>query len=135
VIYFSIFLPMKNKIRTWTIFLSVFVSLAFLEESCVSHEFPSYTCSSEPVSFTTDITTIIETRCALSGCHNGDGNPDGPGADKNWNDFSLFQENARNGLVRTYVLNRIMPPSSAEPLTQEQINDIACWIDQGAEDN
>lgn len=104
--------------------------LSFLEESCVSHDFPSYTCSDPAVSYSSDIDPIIMAKCAISGCHNGDN-----GDNKNWTDFSLFQ--SKSDLVRFRVTNRIMPPpnSPAGPLNQEEINAIACWADQGAQNN
>jgi hypothetical protein len=121
-----------NKLKTPVFFLGLFAALAFLEPSCASHEFPSYTCLPEPVSYDTDIRPIILSKCAITDCHNGDN-----GADKNWTDFDLFQENAINGLVKYNVTNRIMPlaSSTAGPLSQEQINAIACWVDQGAQNN
>ena len=123
------------KLKSAGIFLIVYGCLLFLQDSCASHEFPSYTCPDESVSFSEDISTIVETRCAVAGCHNGDGNPNGPGADRNWLDFETFQDHAQNGLVKTYVVNRIMPPSSHPPLSQAEIDAIACWIDQGAQAN
>lgn len=100
-------------------------------DSCVSHDFPEYTCS-DTVSFSEDIRIIIETKCALSGCHNGDMGPD-----LNWTIFQNFHQRAESGLVKFRVTNRIMPPdySTGGPLTQEQINTIACWADQGAVNN
>lgn len=105
-------------------------SLVFLH-SCVYHDFPEYTCDQE-FSFADDIRPIIETKCAVSGCHNGDMGPD-----LNWTNFEKFHQRVASGLVKYRVTNRIMPPaeSPAGPLTQDQINAIACWADQGALDN
>jgi hypothetical protein len=121
-----------TKFRTPVLFAGLFVSLVFLEQSCASHEFPSYTCPPEAISFARDISPIIMAKCAIPDCHNGDN-----GADKNWTNFDLFQEHAKNGLVKSYVVNRIMPLSSSPqgPLSQDQINAIACWVDQGAQNN
>jgi hypothetical protein len=70
------------------------------------------------------------TKCAISGCHNGDN-----GASRNWTEFDKFQQHAST--VKRYVVDHIMPPSGspAGPLTQEQINTISCWVDQGAKNN
>jgi hypothetical protein len=99
--------------------------------SCVYHDFPEYTCD-ETYSFEADIKPIIETRCALSGCHNGD-----MGTDLNWTNFDQFHKRAESGEVKFRVTNRIMPPSDSPggPLTQEQIDALACWTDQGAQNN
>lgn len=106
-------------------------ALGVLNEACVSHDFPSFTCPDEPVSFAQDVHPIITSKCAITDCHGS--NPDIP----NWNDFATFQEGARDGNVRNYVLNRIMPPDGSPqgPLSQEEINKIVCWTDQGAQHN
>jgi len=100
-------------------------------ESCVYHDFPEYVCE-EQISFAEDVLPIIQTKCAVSGCHNGDMGPD-----LTWTDFDQFHARAESGLVKYRVTNHIMPPSysPAGPLSQEQINTIACWADQGALNN
>jgi len=107
--------------------MSLFVALV----ACVSHDFPEYECD-DAYSFSDDIRPIIETKCAVSGCHNGD-----RGEDLNWNNFDQFHKRAESGLVKFRVTHGIMPPSNspAGPLTREQINAIACWSDQGARNN
>lgn len=99
--------------------------------ACVSHDLPDYTCT-DTYSFSADIKPIIQTRCAISGCHNGDMGPN-----LNWNDFAQFHKRVESGLVKYRVTHRIMPPSysPAGPLMQEQINAISCWADQGALNN
>ena len=100
-------------------------------DSCVYHDFPEYVCDDQ-YTFSEDIQPIIQTKCAVSGCHNGDMGPD-----LNWTDFDEFHKRASSGLVKYRVTHRIMPPaeSPAGALTQEQINAIACWADQGALNN
>lgn len=105
--------------------------LLLLDLSCVSHDFPSYTCTGDPVSYDSDVHAIVMNKCAVEGCHGSDPNlPD-------WTDFTTFQNEARSGDVKEYVINRIMPPAESPegPLSQEQVALIACWVDQGAEDN
>lgn len=111
--------------------LSVFSIILTGLTACVSHDFPEYVCA-DAYTFAADIKPIIETKCAISGCHNGDMGPD-----LNWNDFDQFHQRAASGLVKYRVTHGIMPPSrSAEgPLSQEQITAIACWTDQGALNN
>ncbi len=111
--------------------LIVFVVSSAALDSCVSHDFPEYVCDQE-YTFAEHIRPIIESKCAISGCHNGD-----LGAEFNWTDFEEFHKRAERGLVKYRVTRRIMPPSfsPAGPLTQEQINAIACWSDAGALNN
>ena len=78
------------------------------------------------VSFSGTIKNIIDTKCAISGCHNGDN-----GASRNWTVFANVQNNAAN--IKSLTQSRIMPQTGS--LTQEQIDLIACWVDDGALNN
>ncbi|NVK83057.1 MAG: SprB repeat-containing protein [Cytophagia bacterium] len=76
------------------------------------------------ISYQGSIRTIIETKCAISGCHNGNIFPD-------FRSLSNIQANA--GRIRTRTGNQSMPPNSS--LSQQEIDMIACWVTDGALDN
>ncbi|WP_425390753.1 SprB repeat-containing protein [Ekhidna sp.] len=76
------------------------------------------------VSYENSIKAIIETNCAISGCHNGSVSPD-------LRTFSTIQSSASRIKARTG--NGSMP--RGRTLTQTQIDLIACWVDDGALDN
>jgi hypothetical protein len=78
------------------------------------------------VSYANDIKPIFDASCAIPGCHNGDN-----GSSTNWNVFSNVQNNAQQIKIRTQ--NRSMPLDGT--LTQNQIDIIACWVDDGAKNN
>ena len=84
-------------------------------------------CSIVPKSFSTNVQPITSTRCAVSGCHDA-GSNNGPGP------LTTYQQifNARS-LIRSAVSTKLMPQGSS--LTQDQINTITCWIDNGAQNN
>jgi hypothetical protein len=121
-----------NRLSRSIGFALTFVTVFGFQVSCVDHDFPSYTCPEEEVSFNADVRPIIEAKCAISSCHNGS-----LGAERDWSNFATFQHNATDGNVKNYVTNRIMPPSFSPNggLSQEQINTIACWIDADAPNN
>jgi hypothetical protein len=115
--------------KSFSNFSLLFVAIIVLAESCVSHDFPPYVCAPNVVvSYANDVHPIVTTKCAIEGCHNGDN-----GGDKNWTDFDLFQSKSKT--ARFYVIQRIMPPDGATPLTQDEINAIACWVDQDSPNN
>lgn len=72
----------------------------------------------------TDIRDIIQTNCAISGCHNGSRFPD------------LRSDNniaAQASRIMSRTGNRSMPPSgSGRSLSNEEIEAIACWVNDGA---
>jgi hypothetical protein len=84
--------------------------------------------SNTGIKYSGTIKAIIETRCSITGCHNGD-----IGANLNWNTLSVVLTNAAK--IKANTTNKAMPPKDATPLTDEQIKQIACWVDDGAKNN
>jgi hypothetical protein len=77
------------------------------------------------ISWRQDIKPIIDTRCAKAGCH-----LEGSGRTV----IITYQDVVENRLaIKGRVVSRSMPFD--EPLPDQQINMIACWIDDGALDN
>jgi len=74
------------------------------------------------------ISTIINTNCAVPGCHvSGTGRAN----------FTVKENIIQNASqIRTFTQNGIMPPpSSGRSLTAQQKQDIFCWVENGAQDN
>lgn len=86
---------------------------------------PQFSCGEE-VSLERDIMPIINTYCAVSGCHLDEKNPI-------LTTKLAVQTNAAN--IRREVAGLFMPPTSATPLEADDIQKIKCWVDDGAEDN
>ncbi|OJJ16593.1 hypothetical protein BKI52_32270 [marine bacterium AO1-C] len=82
----------------------------------------------DETSLANDVAPIIQTNCAISGCHvSGAQNP-------NLSDKANIIDRAERILARTS--ERTMPPSSSgKSLTAQQIELIRCWVDAGAKDN
>jgi hypothetical protein len=76
------------------------------------------------VSWANEIKPIIENSCALSGCHNGSSRPD-------LRKFENAKFYAKS--MKSKTQDRSMPRDGT--LTQQQIDLIACWVDDGAPEN
>lgn len=76
------------------------------------------------VSWQHDILPIVKTKCADSGCHNGISRPDLRIYDK-----AKFYASS----IKRFTQDKSMPFDGS--LTAEQIQLIACWVDDGAPDN
>lgn len=76
------------------------------------------------VSWQQEILPIVETKCALSGCHNGISRPDLRIYDK-----AKFYASS----IKKFTQDKSMPFDGT--LTEEQIKLIACWVDDGALNN
>ncbi len=78
------------------------------------------------ISFANDIKPIIASNCAVSGCHNGTQSP-------NFTIDNNIIENASR--IKTRTGSGSMPPQGRSDLTNDEIQAIACWVDDGALDN
>lgn len=102
--------------------------LGLLVMSCVSHDL-TVEGPDEPVcdpltSWQTEILPIMQISCATSGCHDGISR-------RNWTDYNEVKQ--YSNAIKERTVNRSMPFD--EPLPQDQINKIACWVDNGALNN
>lgn len=80
------------------------------------------------VSYADDIRPILDTNCQLSGCHgSAAGIP-------SWATHATVSANA--AAIKTNTGNKTMPPAaSGGSLTDEEIQKIADWVDDGAKNN
>jgi len=77
------------------------------------------------VSWQQDILPIMQTRCAIAGCHNGISRAN------DWRVYAQVKANAAE--IRKRTQNKSMPFDNEMP--QANIDLIACWVDEGAKDN
>jgi hypothetical protein len=86
-------------------------------------------CQPEITTYSEVIEPIMTNNCVIPNCHDGS-NPELP-------DYKIFENVQANlPLFRNFIVTRTMPPSnSGFLLTAKQIDDIACWIDSGAQNN
>ncbi len=91
--------------------------------------FGSNPCQPEITTYSGVIEPIIANNCALPSCHDGS-NPVLP-------NFTILENVQTNPLLfKNFSVTRTMPPSSSGiVLTVKQIDDIACWVDSGAQNN
>jgi mono/diheme cytochrome c family protein len=93
--------------------------------NCTSTASASIAVNQGSISYDAAIKNIIATNCAVSGCHIA-----GTGR-ANFTNLSTIQATAAQ--IKTRTGNRSMPVGRT--LTDEQIQQIACWVDSGAPNN
>ncbi|REE02168.1 hypothetical protein [Marinoscillum furvescens] len=81
---------------------------------------------SSGVSLADDVMPIITNNCAVSGCH---GNSRSPLLN------TKAEVIASASRIKARTGAGTMPPAGRPDLTQEQIDLISCWVDEGADDN
>ena len=112
---------MKKSIVIVTAFIFIIMACSKSNDSS-----STITCSGTQ-SFTADVNPIIQSFCAIAGCH-ASGSTNGPGALTTYS--QIF--NNRSG-IRSAVANGSMPQNSS--LAASQKSAIICWIDSGATNN
>ncbi len=99
-------------------------------------------CDPDSIYFNRDVLPIIQSNCAISGCHGGGTAQDGV-------DLTSYASIMSTGGIEAYNpggsdlyeaitetdLDKRMPLAPAEPLSAEKITLIANWINQGAKNN
>lgn len=120
---------MKIKVSL-RIFLAALILPAFII-SCTKErdEIPSVVdCNAVNAKYSTDISTVVQSNCAInSGCH-GSGSVNGPGPLTSYNQVS-----AAAAIIKDAVVSRRMPLGGT--LGSTDINKIKCWVDSGAPNN
>lgn len=89
--------------------------------------------STVDVSYSADISPILEANCALSGCHVGEN----PQSGIDLSSYSDVRATARNGRLLGTITGSPGPqmPPSGSPLPSAQIELIRTWVDAGACEN
>lgn len=111
------------------------ILLTFLS-SCTSDELEERSmglCDSSELNslnYTINVEPIVALKCTTGGCH-GSGSSDG--------DFTNYQgmlPDLENGRINEEVLiDRTMPQSGSEDLTNEERDIIECWLANGFPEN
>jgi ribosomal protein S16 len=120
-----------NKLRAFTITLTIAAAILI---SC-KHD-PILAPNTPEVCFETQVLPVIQTSCAKSGCHDGNGEKQ---ALTTYNEIlgmvtagKPLQSNLYTVITANPHLGNIMPPKPDSPLNSTQIDNIEIWILQGA---
>ena len=124
---------MKSLKTKLFLYIGLFLALSIVVSGCYYDNVEelysgSADCDVENVDYVTVIKPIIDTNCAISGCHvPGTGEPD-------FTTYTGVKKAVDNGSIEDRVIVRKdMPP--AGPLSSCNIAKIQAWIDKGAPAN
>lgn len=115
------------------IYLILILSIGLLTPACKKDEPTPVTpeCSAQ-ISYASDIATLISTSCATSGCHNAASSSAG----------FVFENHSQVSNNASIILSVIRHesgfqamPQGASKWSDEQINNFACWVEQGKLNN
>lgn len=91
-------------------------------------------CSPDTVYFVNEILPMITSNCAQAGCHDNITQAEGIVLNSYSNIMRTVRAgNASNSKLYKEIINGNMPPAGS--MTQEQIDKIKKWINQGAKNN
>ena len=116
---------MIRKIGTALILLTVLAGCYYDKEELL---YPATTdCATINARFSTQIAPLIETRCAILGCHDASsGNAGGP-----FTNYTQIQFKAVN--IKAQVQSGAMPQGSSLTAAEKAL--ISCWVNSGAPNN
>ncbi len=81
------------------------------------------------VKFSTTIAPILQNSCTTSGCHSvGSVNGD-------YTTYAGLEAVAKDGTMETQVIIDKTMPKAGDPLSQTQLDQFQCWLDDGAPNN
>ena len=116
---------MKKK----TIFILFILALSSCYNDNEEELYGPVSCDVSNVTYSNDVTVIIYSSCATTGCHVSGGT--GPGDFTTYNDLKASVD---NGSFETRVLvQKTMPPST--PLSDCDLEILQAWIEGGALQN
>jgi uncharacterized membrane protein len=81
-------------------------------------------CTTIPATYNTNVQTIINTKCAITGCHNSSGA--GGTVLTTYANVKLKTDRINQRVIK----DKTMPPGGG--MTTEQLNILSCWISNGA---
>jgi hypothetical protein len=99
--------------------------------SCTNDKGEAPTLGCTPMSYTADIMPIVTAKCATTGCHVSGGTGTG-----DFTTYAGFKAKVDGGQLnnRLYIA-KDMPPGGSPQLSQEELDKIKCWMEQGAQNN
>jgi len=113
---------MKNYFYT-TLAIATFFMAVSCENNALEEEVPGGFICTTDVSYTNDINLLLTQKCAP--CHIGGGQ---------FPDLTTYESVSQNAAaIKAQTQSGNMPRGGS--LTQDQIDLIACWVDNGALDN
>lgn len=105
----------------------IFGGVIFLIASCSYDKEILDNCGTTPSTFSGQVSTIIQTRCATQLCHDAAStNIGGP-----FTSYDLIKNKASQ--IKSAVESGVMPQGST--LSQAEIAIISCWVQSGAPNN
>jgi hypothetical protein len=117
----------KTKVRVKS--LHVLYAITVLISSCTYKKAELNLC--DGVKYSVNIVPLVQTHCALAGCHNGDSMSVG-----DFNNYTDIKMRVDNGQFKIKVIDtQSMPPPSRPSLTSNEFNLLKCWFEAGAPEN
>lgn len=104
----------------------------FIFASCEENKVDpvTYDCTAVAPTYTADVKIIIDTNCAISGCHNASSKADG----KNYSTYALVKQGASSSSFMgsmQHLGGYDAMPQGRSKLSDAQLQTISCWIQNG----
>jgi hypothetical protein len=120
---------MKKRLLTLSMFAGM-VAFTACKKDAVDYAAQA-TCTGSVPTYTSDIASILNTNCALSGCHNANSAKEGINLSAYEAASSQFINNSNN-LISIHHGSGAKPMPEGRPqLSADLINKLDCWVKNG----
>jgi len=128
---------MKKTSSLSFLLFSVLIGLLIFETSCDNAKAAPCACEITPIpspTYDDDIAPIINSKCAVSGCHiSGAGIP---GVFPDYEGLSSYLNGGNNGFEDRVIIRMDMPQiGSGFDLTDDELKLLSCWVCDGYPEN
>jgi len=114
--------------KKFAFFIIILVSLSQCTSDNEEDLYPveSNECATDSMNYEQDIAFIINSNCAIPGCHIAGGQP------PNYENYQATVDN-KNGIQRRVIDQQTMPPSG--PLSNCNLDKLQAWLDDNTPEN
>ncbi len=117
------------KLRDTLIYLTLAFSVLILANACGKDDKFVPSCDGSTPTYDSEIASIINVTCTNSGCH------DAGSSVGDWTTYAGMNTVINNGEFEKQVLTDMTMPQGSVTFSEDQLNLIQCWVDNGYPEN
>jgi uncharacterized membrane protein len=119
---------MKKLIFACCLTATAFITGCYYDKEATLYGSGSVDCNSISAKFGADIAPMIQSKCAIPGCHNASGASGG----RIFENYTQIKA-AIDRIRQRAIIEKTMPKNGS--LTSLELAQLQCWIDSGAPNN
>ncbi|MEZ5046048.1 MAG: hypothetical protein R2831_03555 [Chitinophagaceae bacterium] len=119
------------KFITLSLLAIIVINIACNKNSSTTDYVANAVCTGTTPTYTNDVASILNTSCALSGCHSAGSSQAGINLSDYSSASSQFKNNSKNLASVHHASGVEAMPRNASKLSDTQISILDCWVKNG----